>query len=197
MKSWRGTFFFSATRARIYSTGAISAFVLFVAASALAASPLDSTLADLKSPTLETRFAALENLKGQSSQTTAQAVASVAVRDGNVHVRLLALDVLGGYGVVSVIPTIEPLLRDTSASLRQRAARTIGMLGGSDAEEALLTRWPSETDASVQAAIVQGLSLCASSRSLQTLQAALSHPDSAVRKNAENAMQRLEGGPLR
>ncbi|OGR92521.1 MAG: hypothetical protein A2992_08720 [Elusimicrobia bacterium RIFCSPLOWO2_01_FULL_59_12] len=141
---------------------------------------------------LKTKYAELETLKTRRTSEVADELAATALRENDTNFRLAVLDQLAVLGYTRVIPAISSLLKDESVAMRQRTARVIGMLGGVEAENALVQALVMETDTDVKAALLQGLSLCGSARSIQAIRAELENSRPEVRANAEGALRRIE-----
>jgi HEAT repeat protein len=188
------TRFFRA-RARVYKCSVIAFTLLFGLFSAVsAANPaFDQALQSLKSPDLKTKYAARPALQASRSVEAADALAQAALSEKDVNFRLAVLDQLAGLGYQRVIPAIAGLLRSDNAEIRKRTAKVIGILGGPNAEKALLDAAKREKDAEVKAALLQGLSLCGSEQSVQALQDALNDKRPEVRANAVGALHRIPG----
>jgi len=67
------------------------------------------------------------------------------------------------------------------------------MLGGRAAEKALVNALAQETDADVKAAMLQGLSYCGSSLSVDAIKATLKDSHAHVRANGVAALDRIPG----
>jgi len=173
-KNFITIFIFSATRARVLSI-----------ALALLATVV-SAASDLKS-----KYETLEKTKAIRTAQSAGSLAQLARNEKDTNFRLTVLDEIASLGFSSVVPQLAPLFRDKNISVRQRAARVVGMLGGPNAEDVLLTAYSHEQDATVKAAIIQGLSLCGSEKSLQTLQTATGDSDPSIRAYSKHAMDRM------
>ena len=107
--------------------------------------------------------------------------------------RAAILDSLTTLGDPASVKSITPLLSDKNNFLRQRAAYAIGLIGGPDAEPALLSALAVEKHPHARTTELQGLSLCGSSKSVPALQAALKDPSVAVRAHAIQALRRIPG----
>lgn len=179
---------FSVSRARIYR----AAIALLISFPIFAADNTFQAIAkDLKKADLKTKYEALEKFKTFRSAEAAQVLAQSANREKDTNFRLTVLDQIAALGQPSVVPLLAPLFRDKNISVRQRSARVVGMLGGPAAEDVLLNAMSGESDASVKAAIAQGLSLCGSDKSIEALNAASTDNSPEVRANAKHAMERM------
>lgn len=177
------TFFFARACAYI---------VMLFLNSALLAAPADRSISDLKSTDSRKKFQAIENLS-RNRTTEAGDALSASLGDPDPHVKLAVLDTLAAQHDSRRVPAIAGLLADSMPVIRQRAARTMGMIGGQIAEALLLSAFRREQDPAVRSAIVQALSICGSAQSVPDLQAALTDARPGIRANAAQALGRIPG----
>jgi hypothetical protein len=97
----------------------------------LAGADLDQIMADLKSPELETRRAALRQFNGAEvvspSAELVELVAGLAL-DSDSFVRMTAANFLGTYGTTNQVPVLLKLLKDSDWSVRQPTVKALGRL---------------------------------------------------------------------
>lgn len=116
-----------------------------------------------------------------------------ALNDADESVRLAALSGATHVNVFTAIDSLAGLISDPSASVRRRAAATLGTLKVSDAVVALiaLTSPVNEPDAGTRAAAVWSLGQLADSQARTAVVAAQGDSDSSVRDAANIALSRL------
>jgi HEAT repeat protein len=148
---------------------------------------------DLQSADLNRKFNAIYMLKNFGAEGAAKTLSADLKLENEMHVKAAILDSLVILKDPDTIPSIEPLLSDPKDFVRQRAAYTIGLIGGSLAEKALLKALISEKNPHVRATAIQGLSFCGSSRSVPLLQQVLKESDPKIRTQAIHALIRIPG----
>jgi HEAT repeat protein len=194
-----GVFYFARARVRAHTcaygaaTIRIVLAIFFLAPAMVQAANLTFSKAssDLKSTDVAKKYQAIQALKNFSSEGAVATLLDALSHEKNNHIRVAILDSLTSLGDPSSVKTIAPLLSDPNTFVRQRAAYSIGLIGGADAEPALLAALPSEKQLYVRTTELQGLSLCGSVRSLNVVQAALNDPAPSVRAQAIQALRRM------
>ena len=97
----------------------------------LAGADLEKFVADLKSPELETRRAALRQFNGAEVESPSpelvDLVAALAL-DSDQFTRMTAANFLGAHATTNQVPVLLKLLKDTDYSSRQPAIKALGRL---------------------------------------------------------------------
>jgi HEAT repeat protein len=188
-------FFFACARVCAYgvSTVIFAVVVSFSATAKASSMSYEQAITALKGSDLKQKYTALQTLQAAGRAEAADALAAQIVREKDVNFQLAALDLVAGLGAVRAVSTLSSLLQSPIDAVRQRAARVIGILGGKPAEKALLKALKGEANGNVRSALLQGLSLCGSSESVDAIEAQLSDARPDIRANAVNALGRIPG----
>ena len=148
--------------------------------------------AALDDPSPLVRKSAVLALKRLNSQGEAGELAQ-ALGDGDVEVRLAALDASIGINVFTGVDQVAARIGDESPRVRRRAAQALGVMRVGDAVMGLvaLTAPDTEPDADVRAAAVAALGKIGDSGARAAVEAASNDPDGFVRDAARIALRRL------
>lgn len=191
----KGIFFYARACARVYSEACLILLALLLVPMLVTAVPLSFNQAsnDIHSSDLKHKYAAIHALKDFAPQGAAALLAADLAVETDVHVRRAILESLTLLKDPSTIPAIAPLLSDSNALIRQRAAYAIGLIGGSSAEGFLAKALPTEKDRYVRETEIQGLGLCGSGQSLPLLLQQLKDKDPEIRSHVIHTLGRIPG----
>lgn len=192
----KGILFFARARVRSVVGHFLSGFFVIstlITPISAATSAEVQTINELKSTDQRKKFQAIQTLRLSRTAETGDALSALLANEKDVRTLLAALDSLASRGEPFRAGAVAPLLKHPVAAVRQRAAKTLGMLTGPAAERMLSRALRTEADSSVRSAIAQGLSLCGTSESVADLQSALTDKHPAVRANAAAALQQIPG----
>jgi HEAT repeat protein len=106
----------------------------------------------VRDPNLWNRTWAIEQLGRRASDTLALAALSRAARGADYYrVRAEAALALGAFPAASALPALEAAIRDTSATVRERAVEALGAVGGAKAYSLVVAAWKRDSSYEVRA----------------------------------------------
>jgi aminopeptidase N len=106
----------------------------------------------VRDPNLWNRSWVIQQLGRRVNDSLALAALSRAVRSADYYrVRAEAALALGAFPAAAALPALETALRDTSATVRERAVEALGAVGGDKALGLVLTAWKRDSSYEVRA----------------------------------------------
>jgi len=148
-----------------------------------------AVVSDLSSSVRTAAVAGLERLNSSGSNGEL----ALAFNDAEVEVRLAALHAATRINAFTDVVSVVPLISDSSALVRRRAAETLGVMKAADAVAGLmaLTSVDQESDAPVRAAAVWALGQIGDPAAKDAIVDAQSDSDASVRSAATIAARML------
>jgi len=190
-------FYFARARAHAFENLKIqvvfSALLILPMVSQAAPLTFDQAAHDLTGSDIAKKYAAIYALQNFRIQGAAGLLATELASEKDSHVIAAILTSLTSLRDPDTVKTIAPLLSDKNSFVRQRAANAIGLIGGPDAEPAILPALAKEKHLHVRTTELQALSLCGSARSLAVISSALNDSSPVVRAHAIQALRRIPG----
>jgi aminopeptidase N len=105
-----------------------------------------------RDPNLWNRSWVIQQLARRVNDSLALAALSRAARSADYYrVRAEAALALGEFPASAAVPALEAALRDTSATVRQRAVQSLGSVGGEKARSLVLAAWKRDSSYEVRA----------------------------------------------
>jgi aminopeptidase N len=139
-----------------------------------------------RDPNLWNRSWAIEQLGRRASDTLAVAALSRAARSADYYrVRAEAALALGAFPAASALPALEAAIRDTSATVRERAVEALGTVGGEKAYALVVGAWKRDSSYEVRASALAAAVAIDSVGSKDLVRAGLTTP--AYRDVIQNA----------
>jgi HEAT repeat protein len=127
-----------------------------------------------RDPNLWNRSWVIQQLARRVNDTLALAALGRAVRSADYYrVRAEAALALGEFPAAVAVPALETALRDTSATVRQRAVQSLGAVGGENARALALTAWKRDSSYEVRASALAAAVAIDSAGSRQLVRAGL------------------------
>ena len=139
-----------------------------------------------RDPNLWNRSWVIQQLARRVNDSLAVAALSRAVRSADYYrVRAEAALALGDFPAAAAVPALEVALRDTSATVRQRAVQSLGAVGGEQARALALTAWKRDSSYEVRASALAAAVAIDSAGSRELVRAGLT--TSSYRDVIQNA----------
>ena len=130
-----------------------------------------------RDPDLWNRSWVIDQLAGRTGDSLAASALAQAARGSDYYLsRAQAVAALRGFPLAVALPTLEAAMRDTSATVREAAATTLGAVGGARAHAAALGAWKRDPSYAVRASALTAVALIDSVRSRPQVLAGLSTP---------------------
>jgi HEAT repeat protein len=189
--------FFIFARARAYKgmlPAVVSILILSVPALSAPARSVESLKADLQSGDLKLKYQAVDALGQNTSPAAGDALAAVLAVETDPNLLLAALDAVGRHRKPAHAKAIESLLNDSRSAIRQRAALTLGYVGGPTAEKALVRVFKQDQDVRVRSTALQSLGLIGTAASADDIQAAQRDADPQIRLKASHILKARKKG---
>src|SRR4051812_37144396 len=130
-----------------------------------------------RDPNLWNRSWVIQQLSRRVNDSLAQVALSRAVRTGEYYrIRAEAALGLSQFPAASALPPLEAAMRDTSATVRERAVEALGSVGGDKALALVIAAWKHDASYEVRASALAAVAALDSAGSKELVRTGLSIP---------------------